>query len=54
MDTHRLSFIFVARAIAGMVRKALAVIQEILVNLTYFGWRPSVAYLSGKRRRATF
>ncbi len=54
MDTHRLPFTFIARAIAEMVRKVLVVIQDILVNLTYFGWRPSVAYLSGKRRRASF
>ncbi len=55
MDTLRLSFMFTARrAVAEAVSKVLATIQDILVNLTYFGWRPSVAYFSGKRRRATF
>ncbi len=54
METRRLSFMFIARAVTEIVRKALSAIQDVLVNLTYFGWRPSVAYLSGKRRRISF
>lgn len=34
-------------------RKALRVIANLVINLTYFGWRPSVVYLSGKRRRVS-
>ncbi len=54
MGTHRLPLIVVAKALAEIVRKALAVIKDILVNVSYFGWRPSVVYLSGKRRRVGF
>lgn len=54
MSNHRFPLIVVAKALAEMVRKALAVIRDILVNVSYFGWRPSVVYLSGKRRRVSF
>ena len=38
----------------SMIRKALRAIANLLISLTYFGWRPSIVYLSGKRRRVGF
>lgn len=54
MNTRRLPLMVVAGALTQMVRRGLAAIQDVLINLTYFGWRPSVVYLSGKRRQVNF
>ncbi|HWR58421.1 MAG TPA: hypothetical protein VN328_06000 [Thermodesulfovibrionales bacterium] len=51
MNTRRLSFVVVAKILARMIEKTLTGVQNLLINLTYFGWRPSVVYLSGGRRR---
>ncbi len=43
----------VVSALIHPLTKAIATVRDILISLSYFGWRPSVAYLSGKRRRVS-
>ncbi len=43
----------VISALIHPVTRAISTVKDILVSLSYFGWRPSVAYLSGKRRRVS-
>jgi hypothetical protein len=52
MNTYPFPFIIV-KTTTLLVRKVMSVISNLLINLTYFGWRPSVVYLSGKRRKFT-
>ncbi len=46
-------FMLSAKAAGRMAKKVVDWIQDILINLSYFGWRPSVVYLSGRKRRVT-
>jgi hypothetical protein len=52
MNTCSIPFI-IFKTVTFVVRKVMRVVSNLLINLTYFGWRPSVVYLSGKRRKVT-
>ena len=48
-----LPFISVAALVVMMGGKALGSIWSLLRSLVYFGWRPSEAYLAGKKKKKT-
>lgn len=46
-----LPFIAIATIITLVGRKAVAGIMGVLRNVVLFGWRPSEAYLAGKKKK---
>lgn len=48
-----LPFIAIATIVTLIGKKALGGILSLLRNLVSFGWRPSEAYLSGKKKKKT-
>mgnify|MGYP001627345352 CR=1 FL=1 len=46
-----LPFIAIATIVTLIGKKALSGILSVIRNLVSFGWRPSEAYLSGKKRK---
>ena len=46
-----LPFISLAAIIVMVGGKTLGKLWNIARNLTYFGWRPSEAYLAGKKKK---
>ena len=48
-----LPFIAIATIVTLIGKKALGGILNLLRNLVSFGWRPSEAYLSGKKKKKT-
>lgn len=48
-----LPFISIAALIVMIGGKALGAMWSLLKSLVYFGWRPSEAYLAGKKKKKT-
>ena len=46
-----LPFIGIAMVGAFLGKKVFGEIGKLLKNIVFFGWRPSEAYLSGKKKR---
>lgn len=46
-----LPFMAIATTVTALAAKVTGWIVDLLRNLVYFGWRPSEAYLSGRKKR---